>query len=170
MKLTVFHGDITTLKVDVIVNAANSQLTPGGGVCGAIHRAAGPELAEECKALSWCSAGGSVITNGYRLNAPKVIHAVGPVWIDGHFSEPASLHSAYFSSLRLAMANNLRRIAFPCISTGIYGYPSDAACSVALMAAADFARVHPGKIDEVIFCCFSEEDAQRYRKALGIES
>jgi O-acetyl-ADP-ribose deacetylase (regulator of RNase III) len=174
MKLTVHQGDITQLRVDAIVNAANRHLLPGGGVCGAIHRAAGPGLEQECAryiADNGAVTPGSVVaTTAHLLPCRHVIHAVGPVWLDGKNGEPAILHSAYLHSLRLAgVTLSCRTIAFPCISTGIYGYPPDAACGVALMAVADFARMHPDAIEEVTFCCFSHEDAERYRKALGVQ-
>lgn len=170
MKLTVIQGDITTLVCDAIVNAANCELLPGGGVCGAIHCAAGPGLAAACSAIGWTPTGDVVTTCAFNLPCKIVLHAVGPMWIDGHTGEPAMLYAAYFRSLLIAKLNDCRTIAFPCISTGIYGYPPDAAVGVALMACADFARVHPGALDEVIFCCFSQEDAERYRTALGVSS
>ncbi len=170
MKLTVHQGDITQLRVDAIVNAANCELRPGGGVCGAIHRAAGPRLTNACEDIGWTPTGYVAMTGPGNLPCRLVLHAVGPMWVDGTNGEPADLHAVYFRSLELARICGLRTIAFPCISTGIYGYPPDAACGVALMAVADFARMHPDAIDEVTFCCFSQEDAERYRKALGVQA
>ena len=172
MKRTALLGNITALDVDVIVNAANQSLTPGGGVCGAIHRAAGPNLHVACERIGHTPTGGAVITPGYRLTARHVIHAVGPVWDGGTHGEPRDLRSAYLSSLRLAAIHNLRTIAFPCISTGIYGYPPDLACEVALTAVDDFERSKANarcSVAEVIFCCFSAQDHERYVARLGME-
>lgn len=146
--------DITTLAVDCIVNAANRDLAPGGGVCGAIHRAAGPELAHACAQAGSCPTGQARLTPGFRLAAPFVIHAVGPVWQGGTVGEPELLASAYRSALALAEAQALRSIAFPAISTGIYGYPLEAATRVAVATVrAELAR--PTSITDVVFACFS---------------
>jgi len=160
--LTARIADITTLALDAIVNAANSELAAGGGVCGAIHRAAGPELARACAALAPCPAGSARITPGFRLPARFVIHAVGPVWRGGTFGEAALLASAYRTSIHLARDNGLRSIAFPAISTGIFGYPLDAATKVAVAAVGE-ALAQPGPVDEVVFACFSEEALAAYR-------
>ena len=167
MTLTARIADITTLALDAIVNAANSELAAGGGVCGAIHRAAGPELARACAALAPCPAGSARITPGFRLPARFVIHAVGPVWRGGTFGEPALLASAYRTSIHLARDNGLRSIAFPAIGTGIFGYPLDAATKIAVAAVRD-ALAEPGPVDEVVFACFSEEALAAYR-AEGID-
>lgn len=156
--------DITTLDVDAIVNAANEQLAPGGGVCGAIHRAAGPELARACAALAPCPTGEARLTPGFRLPARHVIHAVGPVWRGGDASEADLLASAYRASLRLAADHDLERVAFPAISTGIYGYPLQPATSVAVGAVR--AALSSGAAPQrVIFACFSPEVLQAYREA-----
>ena len=162
MNLTARIADITTLAVDAIVNAANSELAIGGGVCGAIHRAAGPELARACAALAPCPAGSARITPGFRLPARFVIHAVGPIWRGGEFGEPALLASAYRTSIHLARDHTLRSIAFPAISTGIFGYPLDAATKIAVAAVRE-ALADPGSIEEVVFACFSEEALAAYR-------
>jgi O-acetyl-ADP-ribose deacetylase (regulator of RNase III) len=167
LTLTARIADITTLALDAIVNAANSELAAGGGVCGAIHRAAGPELARACAALAPCPAGSARITPGFRLPARFVIHAVGPVWRGGTFGEPALLASAYRTSIHLARDNGLRSIAFPAIGTGIFGYPLDAATKIAVAAVRE-ALAEPGPVDEVVFACFSEEALAAYR-AEGID-
>jgi O-acetyl-ADP-ribose deacetylase (regulator of RNase III) len=157
--------DITTLNVDAIVNAANEQLAPGGGVCGAIHRAAGSELARACTAQSPCPTGDARITPGFKLPARFVIHAVGPVWHGGTAQEAELLASAYRSALRLAAKHGLRSIAFPAISTGIYGYPLQAATDVAVATVSS----HPASsIEQVIFACFSQDTLEAYRQA-GVE-
>jgi O-acetyl-ADP-ribose deacetylase (regulator of RNase III) len=165
--LTARIADITTLALDAIVNAANSELAAGGGVCGAIHRAAGPELARACAALAPCPAGSARITPGFHLPARFVIHAVGPVWRGGTFGEPALLASAYRTSVHLARDNGLRSIAFPAIGTGIFGYPLDAATKIAVATVRE-ALAPPGPVDEVVFACFSEEALAAYR-AEGID-
>jgi O-acetyl-ADP-ribose deacetylase (regulator of RNase III) len=169
MKLSVVCGDITKLGVDVIVNAANNHLTPGGGVCGAIHAAAGPKLAAYCRNVGLVHTGKAVLTPAYGLRfASYVVHAVGPVWRGGDDDEPALLHDAYFNALDAAAEYGCRTIAFPCISTGIYGYPPDLACAQAIQAVRDWAamRINP-TIKEITFCCFTEADAERYRKELA---
>lgn len=148
--------DITTLAVDAIVNAANTALTSGGGVCGAIHRAAGPELAEACSRVAPCPTGQARLTPGFGLQARYVIHAVGPVWRGGHHDEPALLASAYRSAIRLAQAEGLRSLAFPAISTGIYGYPLVAATRVAVSTVRRELEA-PGSLTDVVFACFNRE-------------
>jgi O-acetyl-ADP-ribose deacetylase (regulator of RNase III) len=163
--LCAIRADITTLKVDAIVNAANSSLLPGGGVCGAIHHAAGPELAEECRLLGRCPTGDVRITKGYRLPARYVIHAVGPVWRGGREGEADLLASCYRRSLQVANEKGITTLAFPSISTGIYGYPLDEAASIAITATREFVR-EPTGLREVMFCCFSEGDFRVYGRLL----
>lgn len=165
-RLRVLRADITSLDVDAIVNAANNSLLGGGGVDGAIHRAAGPELLEECRRIGGCPTGEARITGGYRLKARHVIHTVGPVWSGGERGEPELLASCYCQSLRLAEASGLRSIAFPSISTGVYGYPKDAACAIAVGIARDWIAGHDLP-ETIIFCCFDEADAVRYRAAIA---
>jgi len=155
-------ADITGLKVDAIVNAANSRLLGGGGVDGAIHRAAGPELLAHCRTLGGCPTGEARITPGFRLPARWVIHAVGPVWRGGARGEARLLASCYVSCFALALANGVRSIAFPCISTGVYGYPGDQAADIALAAM----RAHENRFERIIACCFSAADAGYYRRGL----
>jgi len=164
MSLSARVVDITTLNVDAIVNAANDQLAPGGGVCGAIHRAAGPELARACAALAPCPAGDARITPGFRLPARFVVHAVGPVWHGGSAGEPELLASAYRAALRLANAQGLQRVAFPAISTGIYGYPLQAATDIAVQTIQAALR-SDSTVEDVVFACFSPEVLAAYRHA-----
>ena len=165
-RIEVVEADITTLDVDAIVNAANDRLAPGGGVCGAIHRAAGPELARACAAIGSCLTGEARITKGYKLPAKYVVHAVGPVWKGGAENEDELLASCYRCSLRLAAENKLDSIAFPAISTGIYGFPAPRAANVAVRAVADTLSRHPA-IERVVFCCFGKESADLHRQALA---
>jgi O-acetyl-ADP-ribose deacetylase (regulator of RNase III) len=164
MGLRAIEADITTLRVDAIVNAANGMLAPGGGVCGAIHRAAGPELARACADLAPCPAGDARITKGFGLPARFVIHAVGPVWQGGSAGEPDLLAGAYRSALRLAEANRLQSVAFPAISTGIYGYPLAPATGIAVVEAEKFLST-ARQVQEVIFACFGPEVLACYRAA-----
>ena len=165
MSNTTIRADITTLKVDAIVNAANQTLLGGGGVDGAIHRAAGPGLLDECRKLSGCPTGEARLTAGYRLPARYVIHAVGPVWRDGRHGEPERLRGCYWESLELARQHNLKSTAFPSISTGVYRYPADQAAQVAVAAVRDH-RKQTGFAPDVTFCCFSESDLSLYKKLL----
>jgi O-acetyl-ADP-ribose deacetylase (regulator of RNase III) len=163
--IEVVHGDITKLAVDAIVNAANSTLLGGGGVDGAIHRAAGPELLAACRGLGGCATGDAKITFGYRLPARHVIHTVGPVWQGGDAREAELLASCYRKSLALADLNEFASIAFPAISTGVYGYPRREATLVAVSTVRDVLR--KSTIERVIFCCFDGETHNLYREQLG---
>ena len=164
--LRVVQADITTLQVDAIVNAANSSLLGGGGVDGAIHRAAGPELLQECRLLGGCQTGEAKLTRGYRLPAKFIVHTVGPVWRGGAHGEPELLASCYRNSLRVAAAHGARTIAFPSISTGVYGYPVELAARVAVETARSLLP-EIGSIREVIFCCFSAGDFAVYQRLIG---
>lgn len=165
-RMTVAEGDITRLEVDAIVNAANSRLLPGSGVCGAIHRAAGPELAEACEKIYRCPTGEARLTPGFKLKAKYVIHAVGPVWNGGKDKEDELLASAYRYSLQLAKDHGAESIAFPAISTGTYGFPLARATAIAVNTVADFlgANDRPAR---VVFACFGAEVAGFYRKELA---
>ncbi|WP_290650682.1 O-acetyl-ADP-ribose deacetylase [Aquisalimonas sp.] len=170
--LRLVQGDITEQDVDAVVNAANSTLMGGGGVDGAIHRRGGPEILEECKGIrrsgypNGLPTGEAVVTTAGKLPAQRVIHTVGPVWKDGAAGEPDLLARAYRNCLERAREEGLRTIAFPSISTGVYGYPIDQAAPLALSMVAGYLREHPGAIEEVRFVLFSEKDLKRYREAL----
>lgn len=164
--IEVIQGDITELQVNAIVNAANASLMGGGGVDGAIHRAAGPELLEECRKLGGCETGEAKLTNGYQLPARFIIHTVGPVWQDGNQGEPELLRQCYINSLKIADQNQLVSIAFPCISTGAYGYPKALAAETAVNTCRDQLQ-QANAVQKVIFCCFGEQDYEIYQKLLS---
>jgi O-acetyl-ADP-ribose deacetylase (regulator of RNase III) len=164
-RLEVVVADITTLEVDAIVNAANSSLLGGGGVDGAIHRAAGPELLMACRLLNGCETGDAKITRGYRLPARHVIHAVGPVWQGGGSGEPELLASCYARAIALCQRHGLGSVAFPAISTGIYRFPADLAASIAVSATVQALAVAPSLVC-VIFCCFSDQGARLHDEAM----
>lgn len=162
-KVSIFQGDITSLEIDCIANAANSSLMGGGGVDGAIHRAAGIELKAECATLGGCPTGSAKLTNGYNLPAKYVLHTVGPIG-----ENPELLQSCYMTCLYLALENNIRSIAFPCISTGIYGYPNKKAGPIALRAAREFLEAHCDDMDRIIFCIFLPVDLEIYSQMLPL--
>jgi O-acetyl-ADP-ribose deacetylase (regulator of RNase III) len=164
-RLQAIKGDITGLAVDAIVNAANESLLGGGGVDGAIHRAAGPELLAECRTLGGCPTGEAKITNGYRLKARRVIHTVGPVWHGGGHGEERLLESCYRNSLALVRQHGLKSVAFPAISTGVYRFPLPRATAIAVQSVADVLRTMPDT--SVIFCCFNDEALTLYRAELA---
>ena len=164
--ITARVSDITTLAVDAIVNAANTTLAPGGGVCGAIHRAAGPELARACARVAPCPTGDARLTPGFQLPARYVIHAVGPVWQGGGNGEPDKLEGAYRASMRIAADRGCRSIAFPAISTGIYGYPLEPATRIAVATVRE-ELARPGAPERAIFVCFGPGVAEAYRQALA---
>jgi len=166
-EIVVLLADITTLDVDAIVNAANMSLRGGGGVDGAIHRAAGPKLDEECKSLRGCETGEAKITEGYNLSARHVIHAVGPVWRGGGANEDALLASCYRRSLELARGRGLASVAFPSISTGVYGFPPDRAATIAVARVTEELNRNPGTLERVIFCCFDTRAADLHQAALA---
>lgn len=168
-RIELSRGDITKLEVDAIVNAANTSLLGGGGVDGAIHRAAGPELLEECRKLGGCETGDAKITLGYHLPAPHVIHTVGPVWHGGSRGEPGLLASCYRRSLELAASRKLTSIAFPAISCGVYGYPVEEACKVALREIENFLESHP-EMERVVLVAFGDDVYEAYSKLLGLAS
>jgi O-acetyl-ADP-ribose deacetylase len=165
-RLEVIVADITTLGVDAIVNAANTSLLGGGGVDGAIHRAAGPELLAECRTLRGCATGDAKITRGYRLPARHVIHAVGPVWNGGRRGEDEALASCYARAIELSQTHGLASIAFPAISTGVYRFPADRAANIAVATTVDALAVAPA-LSRVVFCCFSQDSARLHEQALA---
>jgi len=166
-KISVLKGDITKLAVDAVVNAANTSLLGGGGVDGAIHRAAGRELLEECRKLNGCKTGEARITKGYKLPAKFIVHTVGPVWYGGTDNEEKLLHKAYFNSLHLATQNLIQTIAFPNVSTGIYSFPKQLAAEIAVVTVKDFIALNPGVLNEVIFVCFDDENYKIYLDKLN---
>ncbi|MFO7939373.1 MAG: O-acetyl-ADP-ribose deacetylase [Bacteroidales bacterium] len=165
-RIKVVKGDITQVQTDAIVNAANHSLLGGGGVDGAIHRAAGPELLEECKTLNGCDTGDAKITKAYKLPSRYVIHTVGPVWNGGKYEEEKLLASAYQRSLEVALENGIKTIAFPNISTGIYGFPKKKAARIAIETIQDFLSVH-NQVKKVTFVCFDDENLKLYNDLLS---
>ena len=160
--IEIFKGDITKLKVDAIVNAANSSLLGGGGVDGAIHRAAGPKLLEECKKLNGCKTGEAKITKGYNLQSKFVIHTVGPIWNGGNYNEDELLTNCYLNSLKLAVENKIKTIAFPAISTGVYSFPLERAAQIAIKTVKKFIQSDKS-IQKIIFVCFDDRAYQTYK-------
>jgi O-acetyl-ADP-ribose deacetylase (regulator of RNase III) len=167
-RLDIVVADIVTLELDAIVNAANTSLLGGGGVDGAIHRAAGPELLAECRALGGCATGQAKITRGHRLKARHVIHAVGPVWHGGGHGEEDLLASCYRTALDLAVSNSLASIAFPAISTGVYRFPPDRAARIAVGTVAAELSAAPRGIARAVFCCFSQDAAEHHKNAFEV--
>ncbi len=165
IQIEVIQADITTLELDAIVNAANESLRGGGGVDGAIHRAAGPELLAECRSIGGCPTGEARLTKGYRLPATYVIHTVGPVWHGGSQNEDDLLAACYRHSMSLALRTKIRSIAFPAISTGVYGFPQDRAARIASEEVYRFLETYP-EFDRVIFCCFDPGSTETYRDAV----
>ncbi len=166
-RIEICVADITTLAVDAIVNAANTSLLGGGGVDGAIHRAAGPELVAECRTLGGCATGSAKITRGYRLKAKHVIHAVGPVWSGGHKGEDELLASCYRTALALAAEHQLTSIAYPAISTGVYRFPPDRAARIAVGTVASHVAANPRGLQRAVFCCFGPESAAHHKAAVA---
>jgi len=166
-KIEIHKGDITKSTVDAIVNAANTSLLGGGGVDGAIHRAAGPELLKECKTLNGCQTGEAKITKGYNLNTEYIIHTVGPVWNGGNNNEDELLANCYRSSLKLAVENSIKTIAFPAISTGVYRFPLERAAKIAINEINNFLNV-VNSIEKVVFVCFDEETYEIYKEELKL--
>ena len=165
-RIKVVEGDIAALDIDAIVNAANESLAPGAGVCGAIHRASGPELAAACARIGHCPTGQARLTPGFKLKARYVIHTVGPIWRGGDLGEESLLATCYRDSLRLAAESGIKRIAFPAISTGVYGYPLERASRVAIATVRGELARNP-VIEQVVFCCFGAEPAALYRRLLA---
>lgn len=165
-KLTVLQGDITKLQIDAIVNAANESLRGGGGVDGAIHKAGGPEILKECQQYKGCPTGEARITSAGKMPSQYVIHTVGPVYRGGNVNEAQLLENAYSSSLKLAKKHQIRSLAFPFISAGVYGYPKDEASEIAILTILNFIKQSDEVFDEIIFCCFSEKDYLLYKKKI----